>query len=135
MYLEISQCRESLQTTLSKLRNNNNALPQAVAKHLGSAIIIHLQRYHSPNPDACVTVPKRLNMSRYIQGAGVYSLCSAIYHRDTELNGHYTCYAKTSNGWMHFDDPSTSTTSSGTCTELPTCCQDLYQNSYEIEFT
>jgi len=73
-------------------------------KNLGSAIIIHFQRYHSANPNARVAVSKSLDMSRYIPGAGVYSLCSAIHHKGIVSSGHYTCYARARHGWMHFDD-------------------------------
>lgn len=73
-------------------------------KHIGAALIIHLQRYHSVNPYAEVTVPGDLNMSTYLPKAGNYSLCSAILHRGTVLSGHYTCYARTSHDWMLFND-------------------------------
>ena len=73
-------------------------------KHIGTALIIHLQRYHSANPYTEVTVPESLNMSEYFPEAGEYSLCSAILHRGTVLSGHYTCYARTSTSWMLFND-------------------------------
>ena len=73
-------------------------------KHIGTALIIHLQRYHSANPYTEVTVPESLNMSEYLPEAGEYSLCSAILHRGTVLSGHYTCYARTSTSWMLFND-------------------------------
>ena len=73
-------------------------------KHIGSAIIIHLQRHHSSTPYTKVEIPESLNMSTYLQGAGTYWLCSAVHHSGTVESGHYTSYARTESGWMCFDD-------------------------------
>ena len=73
-------------------------------KHIGTALIIHIQRHHSSTPYTKVEVPESLNMSTYLQGAGTYWLYSAVHHSGTVESGHYTCYARTENGWMHFND-------------------------------
>lgn len=74
-------------------------------KHIGSALIIYLQRFHSTNPSAQVTVPKTLNMRDYLPSSGLYSLCSVIQHEGSgATGGHYTCYAKSYKGWMFFND-------------------------------
>lgn len=74
---------------------------QSAIKHSGSALIIHLQRFHSSQPHAKVSVPDTL----LIPGVGKFSLCSAVRHiGNTPDYGHYTCCAKASNGWMLFDD-------------------------------
>ena len=73
-------------------------------KHIGTAIIIHLQRHHSSTPYTEVDVPESLNMSTYLQRAGTYWLCSAVHHSGTVASGHYTSYASTESGWMYFND-------------------------------
>jgi len=74
---------------------------QYTIKHIGSALIVHLQRFHSPLSHSDVFVPDTLN----IPEVGRFSLCSAVcHHGSTPDGGHYTCCAKASNGWMRFDD-------------------------------
>jgi len=73
-------------------------------KHIGTALIIHLKRYDSSNPHTKVEVPKFLDMSTYLQGAGTYYLCSAVHHSGSVASGHYTCYARTEDDWMYFND-------------------------------
>jgi len=73
-------------------------------KHIGSALIIHLQRHHSSSPYTEVEVPESLDMSNYLKEAGTYWLCSAVHHSGTVESGHYTCYARTESGWMYFND-------------------------------
>jgi uncharacterized UBP type Zn finger protein len=77
-------------------------------KHIGTALAIYLQRFHSDNPSVQVSIPEVIDMSRYLPGAGSYSLCSAVHHSGSTMGGHYTCYAKTRNGWMHLNDSSVS---------------------------
>jgi len=74
---------------------------QSTIKHIGSALIVHLQRFHSPFPHSEVFIPDTLN----IPEVGGFSLCSAVCHIGRSPDsGHYTCCAKASNGWMRFDD-------------------------------
>jgi len=73
-------------------------------KSIGSALIIHIQRYHSSDPYAHIEVPLEIDMSRYCPAAGTYSLRSAIRHFGDGGMGHYTCCAETKEGWRHFND-------------------------------
>jgi len=79
-----------------------------IFKYIGSALVIYLQRFHSENPRAPVSIPEVIDMSRYLPGAGSYSLRSAIHHNGSAMAGHYTCYAKIRNDWLHLNDSSVS---------------------------
>lgn len=72
--------------------------------HIGAALVIYLERYNSAHPEAPVSIPANLDLSECIQGAGKYSLSSAIRHSGSLECGHYTCCARAKNGWMHFND-------------------------------
>jgi len=73
-------------------------------KRIGSAVVIYLQRFTSLNPQAFVTVPHTLDMSKYLKGAGSYSLCSVIHHSGDLNWGHYKCFALSAKGWMCLND-------------------------------
>jgi len=88
--------------------------------HLGAALVIYLQRYNSADPEAQVTVPASLDLSKCLPGAGEYSLSSAIRHSGSLEWGHYTCCAKAGNGWMHFND---------SCAQFVDFPQDFFNSS------
>ena len=73
---------------------------------MGAALAIYLQRYNSSDPYTPVAIPLELDLSEWAIGSGKYSLCSAIHHSGGMEGGHYTCYAKASQGWMFFNDSS-----------------------------
>lgn len=73
-------------------------------KHIGSVVVFYLQRYNSVDSKASIAIPKVLDMSKYIEGAGRYLLCSAVQHVGGLRGGHYRCFACASNGWMRIDD-------------------------------
>lgn len=73
-------------------------------KQIGSAVVIYLQRFTSLNPQALVTVPQTLDMSKYLEGVGSYTLSSVVHHSGDLRWGHYKCFANSANGWMCLND-------------------------------
>lgn len=74
---------------------------ESAIRHTGSALIIHLQRYHSLYPHSAVSIPRIICIGEL----GKFSLCSAILHSGYSAEGgHYTCLAKARDGWMCFND-------------------------------
>jgi len=96
-------------------------------KHVGSVVIIYLQRYNTVNSRTPVTVPHVLEMSKYKEGAGTYSLCSAIQHEGNVLGGHYKCFALASNGWMCISDSHAQLLPKSPVNEINACTLFIYR--------
>lgn len=85
-------------------RSDQVHVTQKSLKHIGSVLVIYLQRYHSKFANEQVSVPEQLNMGTNL---GRYMLSAAIRHEGSREGGHYTCLVKTISGWMLCDDQRT----------------------------
>lgn len=76
-----------------------------VLRHIGSALIINLQRFHYHSPETKVKMPSKLDMSTILGEHGSYSICSAINHIGSSASGgHYTCWARSQGRWVYLND-------------------------------
>jgi len=85
-------------------RKDRVHITQKSFKHIGSVLVIYLQRYHSFYSDAQVSVPEVLDMSTYLPEAGRYRLSAAIRHEGSRESGHYTCFVRIASEWMFCND-------------------------------
>jgi ubiquitin C-terminal hydrolase len=80
---------------------------QSFLRHLSPVLMLHFQRYNEATGEKLETrirCPERLDMGKYVPGAGKYRLTSIINHYGSLSWGHYTAYIRVGERWYHFND-------------------------------
>jgi hypothetical protein len=76
-------------------------------RHIGSVLVVHFQRFDETTQGKSYTkvgFSDELDMSKYIQNGGKYTLKAVIRHSGTLIGGHYTAQIKRNGCWYSVDD-------------------------------
>ena len=81
---------------------------QSFLRHISPILILHFQLFDEMTSDKLRTSIKfdikRLDMSPYLEGAGVYDLKAVVYHVGSLYFGHYTATVRIGECWYSCND-------------------------------
>jgi hypothetical protein len=81
---------------------------QSFLRHISPILILHFQLLDELTSDKLQTRIKfdlnRLDMSEYLEGAGVYDLKAVVYHMGSLYFGHYTATVRIGERWYSCND-------------------------------